>query len=65
MSTENRREALTKLVHLREPVADAMRRLRQFAWDSDAELVVLTRDNIADLLDHCLRGRLDEEQLEQ
>lgn len=65
MTTEDRRDALTKLIQLREPLADASGRLRQFAWDSDTELVVLTRENIANILSRYLRGQLDESELEK
>jgi hypothetical protein len=65
MTTDDRREALRNLIDLKEPVADAARRVREFPWDSDTELVILTRLDLAGILDLYLQGKLDGSELEQ
>lgn len=65
MTADDRREALRRLITVQEPVADASRRLRTFPWDSDTELVVLTRRDLLHILDLYLRRDLDESEMEQ
>ena len=56
--------ALEDLVSLRVPPAEAQRRLRAFGWDSDDELVTLTRRDLLRLLDEYLLGNLTNDDVE-
>ncbi|HWG73117.1 MAG TPA: hypothetical protein VG184_03570 [Acidimicrobiales bacterium] len=65
MTTVSRTQALRDLIDLREPVADAVRRLRAFPWDSDAELTVLGPGNVIHVLDLYLHGVLASAEVEE
>ena len=65
MTTVDRIQALRDLIHLREPVADAARRLRAFPWDSDAELIVLGPVDLIHVLDLYLHGVLASTEVEE
>lgn len=58
MSAIERRETLLDLVQLRRPLADAIEALRQFPWDSEIELVTLTRSDARRLLAAYVSGVL-------
>lgn len=64
MNDQTRRDALQDLVSLRVPVAQAVRRLEQFPWDSDRRLVALTRADVCGVLDAYLEERLSAEDVE-
>ena len=49
---------------LRAPVGSAIARLGALPWDSDVQLVVLTRHHVHALLAAYLEGRLDEDDCE-
>jgi hypothetical protein len=55
--------ALEDLVSLRLPPAEAKRRLHAFGWDSDDELVALTRGDLIHVLDEYLLGSLTDEEV--
>ena len=62
-SLSARREALLDVVLLRRPLDEAIAALRRFPWDSDVELVVLTR--ALAVLDAVLAGRLTPDDAEE
>jgi len=55
----DRLEALEDLVLLRRPIADAVRRLREFCWDSETDYVTLTRRDVGRVLDAFLDRQLN------
>jgi hypothetical protein len=65
MTVEQRIEALRGLIELRESIPVSISRLRQFPWDSDRALVVLTGNDLARMLDRYLQGELSNMELEE
>lgn len=65
MTVEQRIEALRGLIELQESIPVSISRLRQFPWDSDGALVVLTGNDLARTLDRYLRGELSNTDLEE
>jgi len=65
MTVERRIEALRGLIEFREPIPVSIGRLREFPWDSDRALVVLTGDDLARMLDRYLQGELSNMELEE
>lgn len=59
-----RRDALVDLVELREALPDAITAVRKLPWDSEVELVLLTRANAVLLLTRYLRRELSAAELE-
>jgi hypothetical protein len=59
-----RREALLDLVKLRRPLPEAIARLGGFPWDSDRELVTLTRADLVAAAEAYLAGGLTSKDLE-
>jgi hypothetical protein len=55
---EERREAVRDLVELGRPLAEAISAVRQFSWDSEAELVQLTRAAAVRVLTAYLEGTI-------
>jgi len=53
------------VVELRRPLGEAITALRQFDWDHDTELVVLTRSAAARVLEEYLAGGFTEEDCRQ
>ena len=62
---QERRETLDGLIRGDLPVAEARSRLARFPWDSDIELVTLTRRDLVRILDRYLSGEVDEGDVEQ
>ena len=58
-------EALSDLLLCRVPVGETVQAIRQFPWDSEAALTVLTRLHVTSILDRYLRGELSATQLEE
>jgi hypothetical protein len=52
----DRRDTLEDLIRLRKPIDDAIQAVRELPWDSEAELVTLTRDEARRLLDSFTSG---------
>ena len=50
MTASERRQALLDLLRLRRPLAEAVEALKRFPWDSDVELVTLSRLEALELL---------------
>jgi hypothetical protein len=65
MTVDERAEALRNLIELREPIPVTICRLRQFPWDSDAEVVTLIRDDMIRILDKYLSGELSNASVEE
>ena len=65
MTVEQRIKALRGLIELQESIPVSIGRLRQFPWDSDRALVVLTGNDLARMLDLYLQGELSNMELEQ
>lgn len=64
MTDRNTREiALRDLLELRAPVREAIARLAEFPWDSEEELVELSRSNVSRALDLFQRDALSVEEL--
>ena len=57
-------DALNDLLQLRIPVADGIRNLGQFPWDSPEELVVLAVADVVSALESYARGEMDTDGLE-
>jgi hypothetical protein len=64
MSTEDRREAVANLVHLRRSIVEAIDELRKFPWDSERELVTLGPSELRHALKEFERGEISAEELE-
>ncbi len=62
--SDDRRALLADLISLSIPAETACQRLAAFGWDSDTELVVLTRADCVRLLDSYLAGELPAEECE-
>ena len=62
---ESRRQALEDLLFLRLPVERAVQRLKEFPWDSERELAILTRVDAQRLLTAFLDGRLVAAQCQE
>jgi hypothetical protein len=60
-----RKSALEDLIHLRGPVADAMKRLRAFDWDGAPDLVTLSPATVIEALDRYLSGDVTAEEIEK
>jgi hypothetical protein len=64
MTNDARVAALNDLVMLRVPPAEAQQRLREFGWDSEEQLVTLTRVDIQRVLDEYLQDNLSPKAVE-
>ncbi len=64
MTSDDRVEALEDLVMLRVPPAEAQQRLRTFPWDSDEQLITLSRADLHRVLDEYLLETLSVEAVE-
>lgn len=62
--TEDRRSLLRGLISMDLPAGIARQRLWAFPWDSDTELVLLTRADCVRLLDSYLNGEQSAEECE-
>ena len=56
MTIAERRVALEDLLLLRRPIGEAIEAVKRFPWDSDVELVTLTRSNALRLLEAFTTG---------
>jgi len=65
MADTQRKRVLQDLVMRRRPVSEALLRLETFPWDSETELVTLTRADALRLLDEYLRGELTSDSCEE
>jgi hypothetical protein len=54
-----RRELLTDLIEVRRPLSESLAAVRGLPWDSDVDLVILTRSHVVELLGRYLNGELD------
>lgn len=59
-----RRDALVDLIELRVTPGEAVAAAKQLPWDSDVELVILSRANVAVLLTRYLHRELSTADLE-
>ncbi|HEX7921638.1 MAG TPA: hypothetical protein VF583_11840 [Bradyrhizobium sp.] len=59
----NRHAALLSLVHFDAPISDLETRLQSLGWDSN-EVVTLTRQHIADVLERFASDRIDAAAVE-
>ena|SRR5437764_9452827 len=64
MKSQERKMALQNILELRNPVADAVRELSRFDFDSDEELVTLTPAHVVRVLGEYLAGELTERDVE-
>lgn len=55
---KGRQKALETLVLLSQPLADIRAALKVLSWDSEDELVTLTKRNVMDILSRYLSGEL-------
>ncbi len=60
-----RRVALEDLIHLRGSVADTLKRLRVFDWDSARNLVTLSPATVIEVLERYLSGDVTAEEIEK
>lgn len=61
---QSRTQLLARLLDYTHPLEQTVADLRQFPWDSEAALVVLSRQHIMRLLERYLRGELTESDVE-
>jgi hypothetical protein len=61
---QRRRDALVDLVELRVSPNEAVAALRQLPWDSDVDLVLLSREHVLGLLTRYLHRELTPDDLE-
>lgn len=64
VSDDRRRHALVDLVELRVAPSEAVAAVRQLPWDSEVELVLLSRANVVVLLTRYLHRELSKAELE-
>jgi hypothetical protein len=64
VTADQRVVALEDLLRLRTPLAKAQERLRGSDWDSDEELVALTRADLVRVLDQYLVNKLSAQDVE-
>jgi hypothetical protein len=64
MKSQERMVALQDMLELRNSVAEAVRELSRFDFDSDEELVTLTPAHVVGVLDRYLSGELVEHDIE-
>ncbi len=64
MTTPSRKHLLLLLVGGDAPIAEIVEQLAAFEWDSDRELVVLTRAHALSMLDRYLQGEVDRAAVE-
>ena len=57
-------KALVDLLELRTPLVDAVAAVRELPWDSEVELIVLTRQHVSNMLRQYLTGCLTEPEVE-
>lgn len=62
--TMGRRACLEDLVRCVLPISQTVDAVRRFAWDSESDLVILTRAHCIAVLDRFLAGELSAEQVE-
>lgn len=62
--TLSRRDAVRDLVEWRVPVTESLRRLAGFPWDSDDELVQMTRGHVSSVLRRFLNGEVSAQAVE-
>jgi len=65
MTEQERRVTLEGLIRGDLPVPEARLRLARFPWDSDIELVKLTRHDLVRIIDRYLTGSIDGSDVEQ
>jgi len=61
---KTRAEALSDLLYCHAPILQLVQALKQFSWDSEATLVVLTPSHLRHVLQRYLDGALSAQQLE-
>lgn len=61
---QNRQTALTDLLTFRAPIERLVDALKQFPWDSETGLVLLTPEHIQNVVLRYLNGELTGQQLE-
>lgn len=64
MDIDRRRLAIANLVHLRVPVAEGIRAVQSFPWDSEKELVTLGAAELKTALGRFVNGDLSAGDLE-
>lgn len=64
-STEARTQALEALLLLREPVQVAIQKVSSFPWDSEVQLVVLTRADARRVVTAFVEGSLSAEECDE
>lgn len=65
MAADDRIKALRDLIELRRPIPLAISHLRRFTWDSDAQLVTLTSNDLIRILDVYLAGKVSTTEVEE
>lgn len=65
MTEQERKVTLEGLIRGDLPVPEARVRLGRFPWDSDTELVTLTRHDLVRIIDRYLSGGIDGGDVEQ
>ncbi|PIR34622.1 MAG: hypothetical protein COV36_00440 [Alphaproteobacteria bacterium CG11_big_fil_rev_8_21_14_0_20_44_7] len=59
----NRKEILIDLLGVNKPIQDLITALSNFEWDSDVELVVLSRNDVAKVLREFISGKISSDQI--
>jgi hypothetical protein len=62
---KSRADALRDLVHLAVPLEQSRTELKQYPWDSQQTLVILSAGHVRDILERYLKGELTDEEVEE
>jgi hypothetical protein len=65
MTADDRVKPLRELIEFREPIPVAISHLRRFPWDSDAQLVTVTSNDLIRVLDAYLAGKVSNTAMEE
>ncbi|MDR3492676.1 MAG: hypothetical protein P4M12_11665 [Gammaproteobacteria bacterium] len=57
-------ELLNKLIKLEEPVGIITKKLEEYGWDSPCDLVTLKRENLLNILNLYIEGKLKDTEVE-
>jgi hypothetical protein len=61
--SRTRNEVLRALIDHRIPIEPVLAELEAFGWDSEQDLAILEREDILNVLRHCLDGEFTSEQV--
>jgi hypothetical protein len=60
----NRTEILSDLIHFKKNPMDLQAEIAQYPWDSEAPLIVLTKDNFINIIQKAINDNLTLDEIE-